>query len=208
MKVTNLIMAERLKLLFQHATDIMDSTDEGLLILTDSNESRQVAIPCPEDKVRFLARRMKHDKQFDQELPDVLTQMLLWQDNAHYETVIDSVGDGHYHAFINDRDTLLELPIKAEDAVILNYLSNGDIPIYIDSVLFMKQSTPYDAHSKGVSLPVNTISEAMLKVSLEKAIKDENYELASRLRDEMNLRKHKGKKDTTDEVASTNTDEA
>ena len=53
----------------------------------------------------------------------------------------------------------------------------------------MRQSTVYDNGASGVSLPVNTISDEMLQSALDKAIKNENYEMASDLRDEMNRRK-------------------
>ena len=39
-----------------------------------------------------------------------------------------------------------------------------------------------------MALPVNTITDDMLKSALEKAIQEENYELASHLRDEMKRR--------------------
>ena len=40
-------------------------------------------------------------------------------------------------------------------------------------------------------LPVNSISNEMLRSALDKAVKDEDYELASHLRDEMRRRKIK-----------------
>ena len=49
----------------------------------------------------------------------------------------------------------------------------------------------YNENSRGVSLPVNTISDEMLQSALDKAIADENYELASHLRDEKK-RRNKG----------------
>jgi protein-arginine kinase activator protein McsA len=39
-----------------------------------------------------------------------------------------------------------------------------------------------------MSLPINVISDEMLKSALDKAIKDEDYEMASHLRDEMKRR--------------------
>ena len=52
-----------------------------------------------------------------------------------------------------------------------------------------KQSVKYVREASGVSIPVNTISDDMLQKALDKAIADENYELASHLRDEMKRRK-------------------
>ena len=82
--------------------------------------------------------------------------------------------------------------IRASDAVLLSYV--GNIPLFIDSALMSRQSVLYKENSKGVSLPVNTISDKMLQTALEKAIFDENYELASHLRDEKKRREKKGDK--------------
>ena len=40
-----------------------------------------------------------------------------------------------------------------------------------------------------VSLPINSLNVALLKEALENAIREENYELASQLRDELKRRK-------------------
>ena len=70
----------------------------------------------------------------------------------------------------------------------------GDIPLYIESGLMRRQSVAYRENSRGVSLPVNTISDEMLQAALDKAIADENYELASHLRDEKKRRNKNGEK--------------
>ena len=82
--------------------------------------------------------------------------------------------------------------IRASDAVLLSLV--GDIPLYIESGLMLRQSVPYNENSRGVSLPVNTISDEMLQAALDKAIADENYELASHLRDEKKRRNKRNEK--------------
>ena len=52
-----------------------------------------------------------------------------------------------------------------------------------------RQSVPYQRSSNGVAMPLNAISNKMLQEALDKAVEDENYELASHLRDEMRRRK-------------------
>ena len=61
-------------------------------------------------------------------------------------------------------------------------------------MLMNRQSVAYRENSRGVSLPVNTISDKMLQSALEKAILEENYELASHLRDEKKRREKNGNK--------------
>ena len=63
----------------------------------------------------------------------------------------------------------------------------------------LHQTVPYNGGSRDIPLPVNTIDDAMLQQALDKAIKDENYELASNLRDEMLRRKRKDEQQQADE---------
>ena len=60
--------------------------------------------------------------------------------------------------------------------------------------LFLRQSVPFTEGAVGVSVPVNVISNEMLKKALDKAVDEEDYEQASQLRDEL-LRR--GGKDVT-----------
>ncbi|MBQ4295555.1 MAG: UvrB/UvrC motif-containing protein, partial [Prevotella sp.] len=59
---------------------------------------------------------------------------------------------------------------------------------------FLRQSVPFTEGAVGVSVPVNVISNEMLKKALDKAVDEEDYEQASQLRDEL-LRR--GGKDVT-----------
>jgi len=90
---------------------------------------------------------------------------------------------------LSNIDTLDDIPISAAEGVLLSFVSHGDVPVLMDQQLFMRQSTVYDSESIGISLPVNTISDEMLQSALDKAVQNENYEMASHLRDEINRRK-------------------
>ena len=52
-----------------------------------------------------------------------------------------------------------------------------------------QQSIPYDPHATGIAIPINTMDSHRLSEALQHAIDDENYELASYIRDEINRRK-------------------
>ena len=106
--------------------------------------------------------------------------------------VMDNIVDGQYRTVLYDKDTMEPMIIRASDAVLLSLV--GDIPLYIESGLMLRQSVPYNENSRGVSLPVNTISDEMLQAALDKAIADENYELASHLRDEKKRRNKRNEK--------------
>lgn len=54
-----------------------------------------------------------------------------------------------------------------------------------------RQSVRFSENSNAISMPVNTLSTEMLDKALQKAVEDENYELASHLRDEKKRREQK-----------------
>ncbi len=188
----------RIKLFLQQATEVVGEEKEGLLILTDSFQERQLAVPCNSrmyDEFRLRMNNPKHQA----ELSDVLFKVIKWQTELSLELVIVSVDNGHYSAVLSNTDSLEQVPIDGAEAVLLNYISKDKIPLFIDEKLFLKQSSVYDMKAKGVSLPVNTLSSSMLRKALERAIAAENYELASQLRDELNKRKTATDNNATEE---------
>lgn len=188
----------RIKLFLQQATEVVGEEKEGLLILTDSFQERQLAVPCNSrmyDEFRLRMNNPKHQA----ELSDVLFKVIKWQTELSLELVIVSVDNGHYSAILSNTDSLEQVPIDGAEAVLLNYISKDKIPLFIDEKLFLKQSSVYNMKAKGVSLPVNTLSSSMLRKALERAIAAENYELASQLRDELNKRKTASDNNATEE---------
>ena len=188
----------RIKLFLQQATEVVGEEKEGLLILTDSFQERQLAVPCNSrmyDEFRLRMNNPKHKA----ELSDVLFKVIKWQTELSLELVIVSVDNGHYSAVLSNTDSLEQVPLDGAQAVLLNYISKDKIPLFIDEKLFLKQSSVYDMKAKGVSLPVNTLSSSMLRKALDRAIAAENYELASQLRDELNKRKSFLSDDATEE---------
>ena len=177
----------RIKLFLQQATEVVGEEKEGLLILTDSFQERQIAIPCSSRMYEEFRLRMNKSKHHA-ELSDVLFNVIKWQTDLSLELVIISVDNGHYSAVLSNTDSLEQVPLEGAQAVLLNYISKDKIPLFMDERLFLEQSSVYDMKAKGVSLPVNTLSSSMLRKAMEKAITAENYELASQLRDELNRR--------------------
>jgi hypothetical protein len=167
----------------------------GLLILTDSAEQRQVAVPCDRRTLDEFSIRMSPETETDRLLPEALLNIVQWQTGVSLEIIIDSIVDGVYHAFFNNKDNFNLVPVRVADAILLSYISHDTIPIFMDEKLYRQQSSVYDDESTGVPLPVNTISDEMLKKALDKAINEENYEMASHLRDELARRRKSSGKD-------------
>lgn len=78
--------------------------------------------------------------------------------------------------------------IRITDGILLAQAAK--MPICIDEELLSKQSVRYRSLKNGVSIPVNTITIDMLKESLQKAIDEEDYEMAAKLHEELKNRKN------------------
>lgn len=178
------------RLIFKGVSEIVGTEDLGLLILTDEAKERQITIVCDKAMAVQLELRIKKIPITRIMLPEVLCRMLKNNGGLDYELLIDNIIDGQYRTILYDKETMDTLLIRSSDAVLLSIVAN--IPLYIEAGLMRRQSVMYNENAKGVSLPVNTISDEMLQAALDKAIADENYELASHLRDE---KKRRTKKD-------------
>lgn len=178
------------RLIFKGVSEIVGTEDLGLLILTDEAKERQITIVCDKAMAIQLELRVKRIPITKIMLPEVLCNLLRNYSNSNFELLIDDIVDGQYRTILYDKGMMAPVLIRASDAVLLSVA--GGIPLYIESGLMRRQSVTYNEHSRGVSLPVNTISDEMLQAALDKAIADENYELASHLHDEKRRRNKKG----------------
>lgn len=178
----------KIALTFKSVSEIQGVDDIGLLVLVDDKCERQLAVPCEKSLFEAFKLRLTNSASTATMLPEVLWKLVEGQVGNRMEAFIDSVKNGQYGAVLIDNDNFAELPIYASDAILLSLISKGTVTITIDKTLFLKQSTPFSRDSKGVSLPLNTITDKMLDAALQRAINNEDYEAASFLRDEINKR--------------------
>lgn len=180
----------KIKLVFKGVSEIVGGDNLGLLVLTDGAETRQLTIVCDKQMEYQFGLRMKKLPIVNRLLPEVLVEMIATQTNIDFEVIIHDICDGQYQAMIVNKDTLQTIAMRASDAILLAYISEK--PIYIEERLMMRQSVPYTAGTSGMTIPVNAISGDMLQLALDKAIEEENYELASHLHEELKRRKGNG----------------
>lgn len=177
--------------------------DIALITLTDMREERQISIFCDmatkyqldlrSSSVRILTAEGEQLSTPPAELtrlmlPEVLCSIINYMTDLELQVVITHVYDGMYHAVIEDAHTKTTFPVRASDAILLA-VANRHMPIYIDSNLWKYQSQPVLKNNAGISLPINTLTEDMLKKSLQKAIDEEQYEQAKQLKEELERRK-------------------
>lgn len=179
----------KIHLTFKSLSRIVGNDDIGLLLLADDEERRQITISCDKGMLYEFGLRMKQVPVTKSLLPEALWQMLRMQGNSDFEILVFGIDDGQYQCILTNRETLDTVSLRASDAVLLAFIAKIDI--FIEESLFQRQSLPYSKESHGLSLPVNAISTGMLHTALDHAVEEENYELASQIRDE--LRKREGK---------------
>lgn len=177
----------KIRLQFIHVSEIVGSDNLALLTLTDMERERQLSIVCDKAMAIQLDLRVKKNPIRDMMLPEVMGKVLSQWGGIDLELLIQDIDDGQYKTFVVNRSSLEMIPIRASDAVLM-HITMG-VPLFINENLMERQSVLYNAKSHGVAIPVNSLNDDMLDSALQRAISTEDYELASRIRDEKMKRK-------------------
>ncbi len=177
----------RTQLFFRSISEVVGGNGMAVIVLTDKEARRAVSVVC--DSAMKWQIGMRHNARNRKEtfLPEVMTALLTDVVSlAGYEITVSDIVDGEYQTAIINKDTLVGHKIRLSDAVLLSLVS--DIPIYMDNRLMYRQSSPYNAETDRMAIPINTLATDKLKEELDKAIEAENYRLASQIKEELNNR--------------------
>lgn len=174
---------KRVPLRFENLQQIAGDEKLAVVILTDEARQRALSVVCDADMCRQLLMRLRGNKDVCRTmLPEALLQLL----PSEYEMTIVGVYNGQYQVMLMDMKSGESVRVRTSDGVLLSIISS--IPLYIEERLMARQSVPFDEHAKGVSIPINAMETQRLKAALKEAVEEENYELASQLRDEIRRR--------------------
>lgn len=182
-----------IQLKFQAAAEVNGKEKDGLLLLSDQEQQRQLVITCSRKILKEITERKSNAINYD-DIAKILWEMIHWQTTLELSIHINTLEDGVYKALLINEENQFSLPVKADAAILLSLISHNEIPIYMDAALFRRQSSVYQPNAKGLQLPLNIISEPMLHDLLDNAVKTERYEIASELRDELKKREEEDKK--------------
>lgn len=182
-------MIKGVKVHLQAISQIVESRDVNLILLVNEENDRQLAVMCDQDVSRQLGRRLEHKEMgWEQHLPEVCVALLSLA-GEDFALHINSIDNGVYKAsFVNLR-TKIATPIKCSEGILMAVV--GEYPIYVDEGLMRAMSAPYSASSTRAALPISAIPDHLIKKSMDKAIQDEDYELASELKQELSRREGK-----------------
>lgn len=180
----------RVRLIFKGIAEIVGADGLAVITLTDESQQRAINVVCDSNMKYQLTLRMGHQDLCKYLLPEVLMTMLAdYMSEGNLEISIYDINDGQYKTSLLNVDTYTLRQIRFSDAVLLHLIAH--IPIYISSSLMDKQSMPFQENAMGISLPINTLDSERLKLELDKAVEQENYRLASFIKEELTKREGK-----------------
>ncbi len=182
------------KLKFKGLSQILGSDNLVLAVLVDEAEKRQLVIPC--DRHQAYQLRLRMDPNMIQErrklLPEVLAELMPLSFAADYRLEIYALHEGKYLSCLRNTETGEKVDIRCTDGILLSLVTG--IQIFVDFKLMTLQSAEYNSNFTQMAVPVNVVTDKMLEESLRIAIENENYEMASSLRDELKKRHPEGGK--------------
>lgn len=179
-------MQDKVKLHLLSIAEIMGNTEVGIISLVDEREKRLIAILCDRQMKQELHLRLSHNKVCNTMLPEILVNVLKNQVGYNFEIIINDIIDGEYKAMLVNTDTAQPLSMRASDAVLLHLISK--VPLYATEQLVYRQGIPYVPGSPSMALPYNVLTDKMLREAMDYAAEHENYEMASKFRDELKKR--------------------
>lgn len=110
------------------------------------------------------------------------------------KVVIDRINDGTYYSTLYyTRDgECATIDSRTSDAIAIAIRANASV--YIREELLNRMCIR-DEQNGAVSIPITAADEETLRVAMENAVKEENYELAMKLKEEIDSRHHKVNED-------------
>lgn len=176
---------ERIRLHFKSLSEFVGNTKILLVNFTDEGETRQFTVLCDNAAADILKSFVTGEQKASKSMVGILTTMLKSR-GVHPTIFINSVVNGQYTALLCDENSFELHKIDINDALVLAFA--GNVPIYIENTLFVRQGVAYERGRSMLAIPVNVLNNEILDKALQKAIADENYELASQLQEEQKRR--------------------
>lgn len=179
---------------YQGVFEIPEGNGACVITLTDENETRALSIVT----TRELAMNLKeHEKKLDSVKTNALdilySQASLQEGFSLCAIVLDAEKDKGFKAYLHFARSqgTEEFQVEVDQAVLLSLVSG--VQIKATTMAFQYFSTPFNKSVQSVALPIIGLPEPMLRKALDQAIGDENYEMASVIRDEIKRREEENK---------------
>lgn len=174
-------------------SEIVGNEDVALLTFVDEHEERQLSVMCDEDMKNQLVIRtgiegVKNRPILSKRLPEVFAKILDMETmHVFYEVYVYDLVNGEYLTVVFNLINKEKYHIRLSDAVLLSVVC--DVPVYISTPLFERQSTPFSQDSHHTNIPINSLDLVRLEQELGKALEREDYRTASFIQKEISRRK-------------------
>lgn len=160
-----------------------------ILLLEEKDGTRKLPVMLGMADAHALLRKL-HPEQTGggRDVADVMASVTGLYDIQAEEVLIYRIERGEFMAFLffSQNNVVRHTIARAVDAVLVALTYH--CPIYINAELFECQYLR-ELGNGVVSFPLNVLSLELLEDVLRTAVENENYELASQIRDEINRRK-------------------
>lgn len=173
--------------------DVSQGTMTGnpyLVILKETGGCRKLSVMVGAMEAQAILVAMRGVMLPRPLLHDVMTYALESYDIELKEVFIFKVEDGvYYSTLVLEQDgNTQRIEARTSDAIAMALRLKA--PIYTHASLIEREHI-YDDGNGSISIPISSVSLNVLHEALKRAIREENYELAAQLRDEIARRTEK-----------------
>ncbi|MBR5593099.1 MAG: bifunctional nuclease family protein [Bacteroidaceae bacterium] len=171
-------------------TDIMSKASDHrahVLLLSERDGLRKIIVSLgflEAQAIAFAMRGIKADRPLTHDLFGGVVSAFGIE--LQY-VLINKVVDGTFCSLLCYRQGEVEHCIDSRTSDAIAIALRAGAPIYIKEVL-LSQMCIRDEQNGAFSIPITAADEATLRVAIENAVKVENYELAHKLKEEINSR--------------------
>ena len=171
-------------------TDIMSkATDHRahVLLLSEREGLRKIIVALgflEAQAIAFALRGIKTDRSLTHDLFGDVTGAFGIE---LQHVLIDRISDGTFCSRLCYRQGDVERSVDSRTSDAIAIALRAGAPIYIDDAL-LSQICIHDEQNGAFSIPITAADEATLRVAIANAVKVENYELAHKLKEEIDSR--------------------
>lgn len=170
--------------------DIMSKVSDHrahVLLLREKDGLRKIIVALgflEAQAIAFVLRGIKTDRPLTHDLfGDVASAFGIELQHILINDIVD--GTFHSQLFYRQGDAARVVDSRTSDAIAIALRAGA--PIYIKDSL-LSHMCVRDEQNGAISIPITAADEATLRVAMENAVKVENYELAMKLKEEIDSR--------------------
>lgn len=158
-----------------------------MLILQERGGLRKIVVALGLSEAQSIAFAMQNKRPSRKLTHDLFCAFASAFDIDMRYVIINHIEDGTYHSVIlfEQEGNVQEIDARTSDAIALA-LRTG-VPILINEEL-LNRTCIQDEQNGLISIPLNVVDENIIRKAMDEAVRNEDYELAKALKDELDSR--------------------